>query len=68
MIVEEILSNYSSPLAKYLDMFDTDDYGRVIYILKYLELTGLLDYNKKQIRPIITNNYFEKAKFSGNFK
>jgi hypothetical protein len=64
-LVREITRHHTSPLAQYLGMFASEDLGQAIYLLKRLELQGLIDISKKHIKPVVTLNFFDKASFSG---
>jgi hypothetical protein len=67
-LVDEVLGEYVTPVAKLLEKCEKKDIGKLIYLLKTLEISGLVDLAKKQQRPSICNNFFQKASFSGSCK
>lgn len=62
-LVEEITKNYSAPLVHYLNLFDKNTLGKGIYLLKCLELAGLVEIKKVQVRPMVYTSFFDKANF-----
>jgi hypothetical protein len=45
-----------------------EEVGRGIYLIRCLELAGLVEVSKKHLKPIVYNNFFQKAKFSGGLQ
>jgi len=64
-LIDTITSTYSASLAYYLDMFGKEDIGQTLYLLKRLELQGLVDISKKSIKPIVYNAFYPKGCFAG---
>ena len=47
----------------YLNLFDKNTLGKGIYLLKCLELAGLVEIKKVQVRPMVYAAFFDKANF-----
>lgn len=62
-LVEAVTKNYSAPLTHYLKMFDSKDLGKGIYLIKCLELAGLVEIRKGQVKPMVYTSFFDKANF-----
>lgn len=64
-IMEEISSNYCAPLSSYLSKFEGEDAGKGMYVMRCLEWAGLIEVNKRHMRPAVLTTFFQKAKFTG---
>ena len=67
-LVEEILDEYATPVSKFIERWDKDEIGRLMYLLKSIEIAGLVDVVRKQQRPTICLHYFDKAHFTGQHR
>ena len=56
-----IRSHSSYPMARLIDSFKKMEIGRLIYILRCLELKGLIELNKNTLKPSLITNFYDKA-------
>ncbi len=56
-----IRSHSSFPMARLIDSFKKMEIGKLVYILRCLELKGLIELNKNTLRPSLITNFYEKA-------
>lgn len=62
--VFNMIRSYSSfPMARLIESFKKLGIGRLIYILRCLELKGLIELNKNTLKPSLITNFYEKAVF-----
>ncbi len=62
-LVEAVTRNYSAPLTHFLKDFETKELGKGIYLVKCLEMAGLIEIRKSQVKPMVYNTFFDKANF-----
>lgn len=58
-----IRSHSSFPMARLIESFKRMEIGRLIYILRCLELKGLIELNKNTLKPSLITNFYEKASY-----
>ena len=56
-----IRSHSSFPMARLIECFKKMEIGRLVYILRSLELKGLIELNKNTLKPSLITNFYEKA-------
>lgn len=62
--VFNIIRSYSSfPMARLIASFKKMQIGRLVYILRCLELKGLIELNKNTLKPSLITNFYEKARY-----
>jgi hypothetical protein len=44
-------------------MFEKEELGKGIYLVKCLEMAGLIEIKKNQIKPMVYTTFFDKANF-----
>lgn len=55
-------------MGRLIEKFKGIEIGRLVYIIRCLELKGLVELTKHTLRPSLVTNFYDKAKFrmSGN--
>ena len=55
-------------MGRLIEKFKNIEIGRLVYIIRCLELKGLVELTKNTLRPSLVTNFYDKAKFrmSGN--
>lgn len=56
-----IRSHSSYPMARLIKSFEKIEIGRLIYILRCLELKGLIELNKNTLKPSLMTNFYDKS-------
>lgn len=49
------------PMARIIGNFKNMEIGKLIYIIRCLELKGMVETNKNTLKPSLTTNYYEKS-------
>jgi hypothetical protein len=56
-----IRSNATMPMARIIGNFKHMEIGKLVYVIRCLELKGLVELNKNTLKPSLTTNYYEKS-------
>ncbi len=60
-VFNTIRSHSSYPMARLIDLFKNIEIGRLVYILRCLELKGLIELNKNTLKPSLITNFYDKS-------
>jgi hypothetical protein len=60
-VFNTIRSYPSYPMARLIESFKKLEIGRLIYILRCLELKGLIELNKNTLKPSLITNFYDKS-------
>jgi hypothetical protein len=60
-VFNTIRSHSSYPMGRLIELFKNIEIGRLVYILRCLELKGLIELNKNTLKPSLITNFYDKS-------
>lgn len=62
-VFNTIRSSANCPMGRLIEKFKSMEIGKLIYIIRCLELKGLVELTKHTLRPSLVTNFYDKAQF-----